>query len=195
MYSGSMPQPIEPGRRENRGGERMRSLFAIGKLVCDGRQYICRVRNISDGGVGIRLHVPPAVGARCTISLRGLPPTEAEVRWVEGENAGLSFRHAMSTMHIGDDAGLTPRSPRFELDRPVRLRLLDQSFAASTLDVSLGGMKLLTNATLSVGTLADIALDGDPDLLRGRVCWSSNVAAGLRFLAPLPLTKLAAMLA
>lgn len=194
MYSGSTPQPVEPGLRENRGGERMRSLFAIGKLVHDGKQHICRVRNISDGGVGVRLHHPPAAGARVTISLRGLPPTEAEVRWVEGENAGLSFRQAMSTMHIGDDCGLTPRSPRFELERPVKLRVLEQAFDASALDISLGGMKLMTASTIPVGALADVTLDGETDILRGRLCWSSNVAAGMRFLAPLPLTRLAAIL-
>lgn len=194
MYSGSVPQPVEPGLRENRGGERMRSLFAIGKLVHDGKQHICRVRNISDGGVGIRLHHPPVPGERVLISLRGLPPTEAEVRWVEGENAGLSFCRAISTMHIGDDSGLTPRSPRFELERSVKLRVLEQSFEASALDISLGGMKLMTASTIPVGALADVTLSGETEILRGRLCWSSNVAAGLRFLAPLPLTRLAAIL-
>lgn len=195
MYSGATPRSIEPGLRESRDGERMRSLFAIGKLVHDGRQHICRVRNISDGGAGIRLHQPPKVGTPVTISLRGLPPTDADVRWVDGENAGLSFRRPMSTMHIGDDAGLTPRSPRFELDRAVRMRILDQSFEASALDISLGGIKLRTNVAMPVGAMADVMLAGETELLRGRLCWSSHAATGLRFLAPLPLTRLAAILA
>ena len=83
------------------------------------------------------------------------------MRWVEGENAGLSFRQAMSTMHIGDDCGLTPRSPRFELERPVKLRVLEQAFDASALDISLGGMKLMTASPIPVGALADVTLDGE----------------------------------
>ena len=192
MYAGATPQPIEPGLRENRGGERMRSLFAIGKLVHDGRQYICRVRNISDGGVGIRIEQPPEPGARVLISLRGLTPTEAEVRWIDGENAGHTFCRPISTMHIGDDTGLTPRSPRFDLARPARLSIDEVQSDARVVDISLGGMKLATATAIPVGTMVEVAIE--TDTLRGRICWNSATAAGLRFVAPLPLSRLAAIL-
>lgn len=192
MYSGATPQPIEPGLRENRGGERMRSLFAIGKLVHDGRQYICRVRNISDGGVGVRIEQPPEPGTRVLISLRGLTPTEAEVRWIDGENAGLAFCRPISTMHIGDDTGLTPRSPRFDLDQAAQLTIDDRKVDGRVLDVSLGGMKLATNSAIPIGTMVEVAME--TDTMRGRICWSSTTAAGLRFVAPLPLSRLAAIL-
>lgn len=190
-----MAQAAEPAYTDNRTGERMRSLFAIGKLVHDGRQSICRVRNISDGGLGIRLDRPPAIGTQVVVSLRGLPPTEAEVRWVDGENAGLAFSRPISTLHIGDDTGLTPRSPRFELDKAARVRINDQQVDARAVDISLGGMKLVLATPIPIGVLVDITLDGDPDMMRGEICWHSDTAAGVHLLTPLPLVRLAAIIA
>jgi len=49
------------------------------------------VHNISQGGVSVETANPLTVGADVTISLPGLPPQGAVVRWNEGTRYGITF--------------------------------------------------------------------------------------------------------
>ena len=164
----------------------------VGKLIDAGRQRVCTVRNISDGGVGIQVDTPPAVGAPVTISLRGLPPTAAMIRWVDGDHAGLAFAERVSAHEV--EHSLTPRSPRFALDRAVQLFIADRCLYVRTVDLALGGVKLAAAVEVPVGTAASVVIDGDRGALHGRVCWRSATELSLRFGTPLPTARLAAIL-
>lgn len=49
------------------------------------------VRNVSQGGLSIENANPLAVGGEVTVTLPGLPPQPATVRWADGPRFGITF--------------------------------------------------------------------------------------------------------
>src|SRR4029078_3478244 len=56
--------------------------------------YQCRVYDLSPDGCKAEMIERPLVGERAVIRFAGIEPLEAEVRWVEGPNAGLKFERS-----------------------------------------------------------------------------------------------------
>ena len=56
--------------------------------------YQCRLFDLSPEGCKAEMIERPHVGERAVIRLPGIEPLEAEVRWVEGPNAGLRFERS-----------------------------------------------------------------------------------------------------
>jgi len=56
--------------------------------------YQCRLFDLSPEGCKAEMIERPRVGERAVIRLPGIEPLEAEVRWVEGPNAGLRFERS-----------------------------------------------------------------------------------------------------
>lgn len=53
------------------------------------------VHNISQGGLSVETANPLTVGADVTVSLPGLPPQEAVVRWNDGPRYGITFNSVL----------------------------------------------------------------------------------------------------
>lgn len=56
--------------------------------------YQCRLFDLSPDGCKAEMIERPLVGERAVVRLPGIEPLEAEVRWVEGSNAGLKFERS-----------------------------------------------------------------------------------------------------
>lgn len=56
--------------------------------------YQCRLFDLSPEGCKAEMIERPRVGERAVIRLPGIEPLEAEVRWIEGPNAGLKFERS-----------------------------------------------------------------------------------------------------
>lgn len=175
-----------------------RTVFVVGKLTRGNREHVCRVRNISQGGVGIQHDAELRVDDAVTIEMRGLPSSQAIVRWVEGEMAGLEFLELVALEAVQGDLsqndGRTLRSPRFAVERSATLQIESESFAVRVVDLALGGMKIEADCAHLVGKPATILLDRHDKPLRGRICWTTVSTAGFRFAAPLATQDLVALL-
>lgn len=186
-----------------RAGDRIalapRTMFVVGKLTRGNRDYVCRVRNISQGGVGIQHDADLAVDDPVTIEMRGLPSSRAVVRWIEGDMAGLEFLDAVELEFLHGDVhqsdGRTLRSPRFAVAQHATLQTEIESIAVRVVDLALGGMKIEADCAHLDGTAATVLLDGHDKPLKVRVCWATDMTAGLRFAAPLTTRDLVALLA
>ena len=69
--------------------------------VRDGANVVrARVTNISQGG--LRIDSPSAlqIGAAVIVTLSGLAPEPAVVKWSEGDSYGLSFNRVLSVTHL-----------------------------------------------------------------------------------------------
>lgn len=55
-----------------------------------------KVLNISQGGLSVETAGPLTVGAEVTVSLPGLPPQGAVVRWTDGQRYGIAFNTVLS---------------------------------------------------------------------------------------------------
>ncbi|MFP5328669.1 MAG: PilZ domain-containing protein [Alphaproteobacteria bacterium] len=49
------------------------------------------IRNVSQGGLNVESSSPLTTGAEVTVTIPGLPPQAARVRWNDGERYGISF--------------------------------------------------------------------------------------------------------
>lgn len=172
---------------------RTRTLFVVGKLTRGCREHVCRVRNISENGVGIEHDADIAVGDGVTIELRGLSQADAVVRWVKGGMAGLEFVEPVQFEAVSETNARTLRSPRFKVDRCVNMQIDDQPMDMHVLDIALGGMKVAAGG-LQVGSATMIGLHGHELLMAGRICWSSRAASGVQFNRPLATPDLIAIL-
>lgn len=182
-------EPLASGRQQ----PRQRTLFVVGKLTRGHREHVCRVRNISESGVGIEHDTGIAAGDGVTIELRGLTQARAVVRWVEGRMAGLEFVEQVQFQQTSHETGQLPRSPRFAVDRRVTLRIDDALAEVCLCDIALGGLKIAAG-DLEVGSPAMIGLHGRATLMAGRICWTSPVASGVQFNRPVATQELIAIL-
>lgn len=177
-----------------REGGRQRTLFVVGKLTGAGREHVCRVRNISDRGVGIEHDAPIAKDDCVTIELRGLPESLAVVRWVDAGMAGLEFAQPIAFQQIQPGTNnQVLRSPRFAMDRRVTVRIDDVRIDVGVHDIALGGLKVAAG-NLEVGNAATIGLRGHEMLMNGRICWTSSATSGVQFNRPLATQDLIAIL-
>lgn len=189
-----------------RPGKRHRAVLLIGRATYAGTEVACLIHDISAGGMMARFAVPPVVGDRMTIAMRGLDMVEATVRWVRDRKAGLEFAMPQPVERVFqpvDEAGLIARAPRFALVRPALLRFGDKRLAARTIDVSAGGAKIATPWPMRVGDTGQLLLPDTGSSLYGRMCWvrpsdaagEAGVRCGFRFVTPLSLEALAHILA
>lgn len=193
-------QPLDtaaapPGER--RTGKRHSIVLLIGRVCRDLHESICLVHDISRFGLMARFTVLPSVGERLRIEVRGLPPIQGTVRWVNGFKAGFEFDEPQDVDHVfrlRHDDGMIARSPRFPVNASARLRFEDNPFSAEVLDISPGGAKLMSETTVDQGQTGQIMLTDTGTSIYGTVCWVRDDRFGFRFVAPLPLTTLSQIL-
>lgn len=96
---------------DRRASPRVLTLIRPGKLVIDGHEFLCIVRDISEGGVKLRLFhaVPGHTSARVefdngeTCAVRAL--------WQEGDLAGFAFEGQPDLARLIASPGGAPRRP------------------------------------------------------------------------------------
>jgi hypothetical protein len=67
-----------------------------GWLREDGYLHRITVANVSQGGLKVLTASDLPVGADAVVSLNGLPPCPAVIRWKSGESYGVTFNRALS---------------------------------------------------------------------------------------------------
>ncbi|MET0371298.1 MAG: PilZ domain-containing protein [Sphingobium sp.] len=188
------------GRQERRHDALATTVFTIGKATIGGRALPCMVRDISDGGMRIRMQNPPHLGERVLIEMRGLEPRFARTRWVLADEAGLAFEQRCNLPKIfairSNRPSKASRQPRFDLRRMAMLLIDGQAQVVEVVDISVGGARLALGGQIARGSVCTLTLGGflpQPDLL-GEICWVDDRQCGLRFTVPLSSTALACAL-
>lgn len=182
---------------DRRGTSRAATVFTIGKIGFERSSRPCMVRDISSGGIRIQMATLPSVGAEVEIEMRGMAPRSATVRWVDGRDAGLAFNRPCDLDEIFEArlnrSGRRARPPRFDLRLPAELVVGVRRIAAEIVNISVGGARLVTDATIAPGSHGVIRLDLDLafDRIAGEVCWTENGACGFHFARPISSLALA----
>ncbi|WP_230482819.1 PilZ domain-containing protein [Sphingomonas sp. Leaf21] len=182
---------------ERRTGQRHSAVLLLGK-VCGDAPGVCLVHNISSSGLMARFVAVPTVGDAICIEVRGLPPIPGTVRWVRGQKAGVQFDTLQPYERIfssENEDGTIPRPPRFPVTLSAEVRLGDRKFPSELLDVSAGGAKLRGDDTVRPGLTGHVVIRPMNTSLFGTICWVKDGRFGFRFVSPLPLDTLAAIVA
>lgn len=70
-------------------------LSCRGRLKLGAKSYSVALQDISQGGAKVRAQVPITDRGDVVLSLPGLPPVMGVVRWVGGNEAGISFNQCL----------------------------------------------------------------------------------------------------
>ncbi|WP_322964980.1 PilZ domain-containing protein [Sphingomonas fuzhouensis] len=180
---------------ERRTGKRHSAVLLLGK-VCGDVPGVCLVHNISASGLMARFVDVPKVGDSLCIEVRGLDPVSGVVRWVDGRKAGVQFDspqpYEKIFSHENED-DTVPRPPRFPVSLTADVRLGANKFTSAMLDVSAGGAKLIAEGAIQPGLAGHIVVRPLGTAISGTVCWVHDGRFGFRFVSPLSMDTLAAI--
>lgn len=184
------PQPVD-----RRGNERHLTLFRVGTVLLGPRRELCLIKNISAGGMLLRLYCAVRAGEPIAVELKTGMVVHGRVSWVRDGQAGLAASDPIDVAGIlaNDSFGPRPRMPRVETDAVIGVRQGASIFRVRALDISQGGVKIEAPPRLASGTDVVLTLAGMPPL-PGVVRWLDGGFAGLSFNQPLALPDLVAWL-
>jgi PilZ domain len=202
MWSRSLDdQPIEttlysltdatPGPPQRRGDERFLSLLRVGTLLVEGRRELCLIRNISAGGMMVRVYSPVSPGTALAIELKEGEPVSGKAQWAEDGLIGIHFDKRIDILTLiapGEDSP-PPRMPRIEIDRTAWVREGANVRRTKAVNISQGGICIDSSADLAVNANVTVNLPGLSPI-PGVVRWRDGNCYGVAFNRVLPLSDL-----
>ena len=191
LYSLSDAPPEPAKQSDRRDGERLMTLYRVGSILVENRRELCLIKNISAGGMMIRLYCSVADGTPVTVELKSGQPINGKISWTKDQTAGVVFDQPVDVIDILSNSmeGPRPRMPRIEVKCHATVREGANMLRVAVCDVSQGGLKIQTDTILPQGADVIVTLAGlEPQ--RGIACWNMNGFAGITFNRLLPLGEL-----
>lgn len=194
LYSLSDATP-GPAADERREGDRHMTLYRVGSMLIEQRRELCLIKNISAGGMMVRLYCVIAEGTPVTIELKSGQPVSGRITWARDQHAGITFDRPIDVIDILSSTmeGPRPRMPRIETDCFATLRDGATTLRVRVCDISQGGVKVACEAPVLSGVDLILTLPGLPPQ-PGVACWTDGGFAGIAFNRVLPLALLVSWL-
>ena len=171
------------------------TLYRVGSILVEDRRELCLIKNISAGGMMIRLYCSIADGTPVTVELKSGQPIHGKISWTREENAGIVFDSPIDVIDILKTAmdSPRPRMPRIETRSHATLREGANVVRVQACDISQGGLKIRSETRFDQGAAIVVSLPGlEPQ--PAIACWSENGFTGITFNRLLPLSELVAWL-
>lgn len=191
----SLAEAAPAADADRRDGRRHLTLYRVGSIHVDGRRELCLIKNISAGGMMIRLHCAIESGTRIKIELKSGQPISGRISWTRDLNTGIEFDQPIDVIEILSSAmdGPRPRMPRIETHCHANLREGSNVFRVRVRDISQGGAKIECATALPKGADVIVTLPGlDPQ--PGLTCWVDEGMTGVTFNRLIPLGELVSWL-
>ena len=193
IYSLSHAPPAAEADR--RDGQRQMTLYRVGSIMVEGRRELCLIKNISAGGMMVRLYGAIAQGTPVTIELKSGQPISGRISWTRDQNAGIEFDQPIDLIDILSSTmeGPRPRMPRVEAHCHATLRDGSNVLRVRVRDISQGGVKIECATLVSKGADVIVTLPGlEP--YPGLACWVDDGFIGVTFNRLIPLGELVSWL-
>lgn len=191
LYSLSNSPPAPATSQDRRDGERHMTLYRVGSILLEDRRELCLIKNISAGGMMIRLYCPIAEATAVTVELKSGQPIHGRISWTRDHHAGIEFDEPIDVIDILSTSmsGPRPRMPRIETSALATLRDGANILRVRACDISQGGIKLRCDTPLQQGCDVILSLPGlEPQ--PGIACWIDGGFVGIAFNRLLPLEEL-----
>jgi hypothetical protein len=191
LYSLSDSPPAPAPEPDRRDGERHMTLYRVGSILVDDRRELCLIKNISAGGMMVRLYCSVAEGTAVTVELKSGQPIQGLVSWVRDQQAGVAFDEPVDVIDIlsASMTGPRPRMPRIETNCHATLRDGATTLRVKVCDISQGGVKIACETIIPRGADVVLTLPGiDPQ--PGIACWTDGGLTGITFNRLIPLGQL-----
>ena len=183
--------PAPPAAPDHRGGDRHMSLLRVGSLYVGGRRELCLIRNISVGGMMIRVYSKISRGERLSVELKQGERVDGTALWAKDELVGVGFDLPVDVLSLltTNDGSPRPRMPRLEVTCTALVRNGATIHRTRALNISQGGLRVTADEGLSKGAQVTVTLPGLPPEA-GVVRWNDSQACGITFNRVLALPQL-----
>jgi hypothetical protein len=185
----------EPPKRRRPRAKRHLTLYRVGALTIGERRELCLIKNVSAGGMLIRVYsdIPP--GTRLSVELKQGEPVAGTARWADKDSVGVVFDAPIDVLSLISlrQEGPRPRMPRIEVGCTATIRDGATVIRTKAVNVSQGGLQIHSSVELAVGADVIVTLTGlapEPAL----VIWRDGDCYGLAFNRVLAITQLVAWL-
>jgi hypothetical protein len=195
----TQPLPLAAPRTLRPRAPRTLTLLLIGRIVGERGDALCRVRNISAGGLMAEAYASFAVGEKLRVEFRNDLALSGSVRWTRDGMLGLEFdepaadiKQLLSERSPGQrgPGARQPRALRFAADCQADLKLEGHYYRGAVTDLSLTGARIVTRAPLERDRMLVFAMTGIAQR-RAVVRWKGEDGGGIVFLEPLAFGTLA----
>ena len=176
---------LVPTREWKPREQRTTATFLIARLMRDnGQDELCRIRNVSPGGMRVETPRQLDLEHRVQVELRSGVLVGGRVAWTNPGAAGIQFDTVASIDELlggPSDRTFIPRSPRFAAETPARLSFCGRIRPAILENVSQSGARVrIADPELVQGEMT-VAIPGlEPK--RAAMRWVAADEAGLVFL-------------
>ena len=192
LYSldGKAPEPVQ-----RRKSDRHLSLLRVGTLVIGDRRELCLIKNVSAGGMLIRTYSSIADGTHVSIELKQGAPLSGTVRWTKDDCIGVTFDSPVDVLELISVSvdGPRQRLPRIAVECTAWIRDGATMHRARTVNISQGGVRVVTPSDLSLGGELVVTLIGLSPIA-GVARWKDDGQYGISFNRSLALPVLVAWL-
>lgn len=191
-------QPGQPSGSgaDLRAAQRFALMLRAGKLICDGQEFLCVLRDASASGFKARLFHPLPQGSTYELELGNGNRFAAEPVWERDGHAGFRFCAGEIDVHslLEETSPYPRRLIRLRLQLPVTVEAHGVVRAAVLRDLSQQGALIESETVLALRQPLLIEARGLPPLA-GRVRWRRGTAHGVVFHTGFRLDELAALTA
>jgi hypothetical protein len=163
---------------DQRLASRMSLMMRPAKLIADDREFLCVVRNVSDGGVGLRLFHDLPEHWYLAIEFDNGQRHAINVIWRKGEQMGCSFTHPIAPQI--DDEPFARRQPRLNVEIEATLHVDGETTPVVIRDLSIQGASIDCKRWLMIDEL--VRLEARPlPAIYAKVRWRRPPRFGLIF--------------
>lgn len=181
---------------DQRSDSRVSLLLRAGKLIAQQGEFLCIVRDVSAGGIKVRvLHDLPTAG-QFDLELANGENYPLELVWQAEGYAGFRFLdRPIDLVGVVDEPSQFPkRGIRLRLELPIAIKVGEELRPAKLCDISQHGAQIEIEPGLAIGQRVSICSDGLADL-ESRVRWRRRKTCGLVFQRGFRLDELARLAA
>jgi len=182
--------------RDKRSGKRLTLVLRAAKLFSPVGDFLCVLRDVSEGGVKLRLFHDLPETRPLELELGNGLRHRVEPVWQRGDLAG--FRFVRGPVALPELLGMTGPFPRrgvrLRAELPVTVSGPEGTHAATLRDISLDGARI-DSATIHPLSARLVIESGQLPAISGRVRWRNGQDHGIAFERHFALDELARLLA
>lgn len=183
-----------PRPSDSRADERLLALLPVAKLVAADWQDLCRIRNISAGGVMAETTVPHEAGTAVELELISGQSIPSQIIWIRGNTVGIKFDQHVDLREVlaarRPRIGFRPRPARLEIKCGGSVRVEGLYHQVEVQNISLGGISIFLPLKDCVGKDVLVTVES-LRAIRGTIRWAKDGMMGIVFHHPLTFEELA----
>lgn len=167
---------------EARGAHRFTLLVRAAKLIADGREYLCVLRDASATGVKVRVFHPVPAARELSLEVASGERYAMKLMWAAQDHAGFRFDEEIDVQRLIEErvGDFPKRQIRLNVDYPMMLFSGSVAHPAILRNIAQGGACIECGHRLMLRQLVRLEIDGFPSMF-AKVCWRRHPYHGMVF--------------